>query len=112
MEMLSGANSADAVRPVDAGVRAVPQCVAVSMLLPGTLVTVCTRYSRYRLVVIDGCHVLVSGGDLPGQTEAFIVGGGDDGEKTGWIIEGLRLEFWTANTRLVTSAIQTVNVTR
>ena len=47
MEMLSGANSADAVRPVDAGVRAVPQCVAVSMLLPGTLVTVCTRYSRW-----------------------------------------------------------------
>jgi hypothetical protein len=91
----------------------VPHCVAVSLLLQGTLLTLHTKNSRYRLVVVDGeqCRVRVSGGDcFPEETEALVVGAGDDGERTGWIIEGLRLELWTTTGRVLTSAIQSIDV--
>lgn len=88
----------------------VPQGIAVPLLLPGTLLTIHTRHSRYRIVVIDGCRVLVSGGDLPEQTEADLIGAGDDGERPGWIVQGLRLELWTSDTRLLTSAVEAIDV--
>ena len=106
VEPVTGGWSADSRPPV-------PHCVAVSLLLQGTVLTLQTKYSRYRLVVIDGerCRVRVSGGaSLPGETEAFVVGAGDEGERRGWIIEGLRLELWTTNGRVSTSAIQAIDV--
>jgi len=87
--------------------------VTVALLLPGTLLTLRTEHSRYRVAVLDGVRglVRVSGGVcFPEETEAVLVGAGDNGERAGWIIEGLRLEFWSADRRVITSVVRVIDV--
>ncbi len=88
--------------------------VALPLLLPGTLVTLHTRNTCYRLVVIDGAErrVQISGGKLfPDGTEAELIGATDDeGVKVGWIVEGFQLELLTARGPVLTSTVESVDV--
>jgi hypothetical protein len=89
--------------------------VAVQLLLPGTLVTVRTRNSQYRLHVVDGRtrQVTVSGGWVfPVGTEAELLGalGADGSPRLGWIIEGLQLQLLTKGGPVLTSVVESVEV--
>ena len=88
--------------------------VALPLLLPGTLVTVHTRNTCYRLVVIDGSErrIQISGGKLfPESVEAELIGATDDeGVKVGWIIEGFQLELLTHRGPVLTSTVESLDV--
>ena len=88
--------------------------VALPLLLPGTLVTLHTRNTCYRLVVVDGSErrVQISGGKLfPENTEAELIGATDDeGVKVGWIVEGFQLELLTNRGPVLTSTVESVDV--
>lgn len=88
--------------------------VALPLLLPGTLVTLHTRNTCYRLVVIDGAgrRVQISGGKLfPESTAAELIGATDDeGVKVGWIVEGFQLELLTDRGPVLTSAVESIDV--
>jgi hypothetical protein len=89
--------------------------VALPLLLPGTMVTVRTRNTRYRVVVVDGParQISISGGRLfPDSTDVQLLGSlvGADGVKVGWIVEGLQLELLTKNGPVITSLVESVDV--
>jgi hypothetical protein len=88
--------------------------VALPLLLPGTLVTLHTRNTCYRLVVIEGAErrVEISGGKLfPDSTAAELIGATDDeGVKVGWIVEGFQLELLTDRGPVLTSVVESVEV--
>jgi len=88
--------------------------VALPLLLPGTLVTLHTRNTCYRLVVIDGSErrVEISGGKLfPESTAAELIGAIDDeGVKVGWIVEGFQLELLTERGPVLTSTVESLDV--
>src|SRR5262245_52510400 len=89
--------------------------VAVPLLLPGTLVTVRTRNSLYRLHVIEGRtrQVTVSGGWVfPVGTEAEVLGalGADGSVRLGWIVVGLQLQLLTKGGPVLTSVVESVEV--
>jgi hypothetical protein len=88
--------------------------VALPLLLPGTLVTLHTRNTCYRIVVIDGSErrVQISGGKLFSEsTEAELIGAiDDDGVKVGWIVEGFQLELLTGRGPVLTSTVESVDV--
>ena len=85
-------------------------------LLPaGTQLSVNTRNSRYRLLMLDGsgCHALVQGGRyFCEETEARIEGATCLGSslRVGWICLGLRLELSVNGKRIVTSRVRAINV--
>lgn len=88
--------------------------VALPLLLPGTLVTLHTRNTCYRLVVIDGSErrIQISGGKLfPESVDAELIGATDDeGVKVGWIVEGFQLELLTNRGPVLTSTVESVDV--
>ena len=88
--------------------------VALPLLLPGTLVTLHTRNTCYRLVVIEGSErrVQISGGKLfPENTPAELIGATDDeGVKVGWIVEGFQLELLTERGPVLTSSVESIDV--
>ena len=88
--------------------------VALPLLLPGTLVTLHTRNTCYRLVVIDGSErrVQISGGKLfPENTDVELIGAIDDeGVKVGWIVQGFQLELLTERGPVLTSTVESVDV--
>jgi hypothetical protein len=88
--------------------------VALPLLLPGTIVTLRTRHTCYRVHVIDGSRrrVTITGGKLfPDSTEAELLGATDDeGVKVGWIVEGFQLELLTDRGPVLTSAVESVDV--
>ena len=89
--------------------------VALPLLLPGTVVIMQTRNTRYRFVVTDGParQVSVSGGRLfPQSTDVQLLGAldSDDGVKTGWIVEGLPLQLITPDGPVITSLVESVEV--
>jgi hypothetical protein len=89
--------------------------VALPLLVAGTLVTVHTRNTVYRLVVVDGSslRVAVTGGRLfQHSTEAAVLGAIDDdgNPKIGWIEEGRRLELHTDSGPVITSVVESVGV--
>ena len=88
--------------------------LALPLLLPGTHVTLHTRNTCYRLVVIDGSErrIHISGGKLfPENVEAELIGAADDeGVKIGWIVEGFQLELLTARGPVLTSTVESVDV--
>jgi hypothetical protein len=88
--------------------------VALPLLLPGTLVTLHTRNTCYRLVVIDGSErrVEISGGKLFAEsTAAELIGATDDeGVKVGWIVEGFQLELLTDRGPVLTSTVESLDV--
>ena len=81
--------------------------VALPLLLPGTLVTLNTGNTSYRMEVVNGSQrrVRISGGKLfPESTEAELIGATDDeGVKVGWIVEGFQLELLTDRGPVLTS---------
>lgn len=88
--------------------------VALPLLLPGTVITLHTRNTCYRLEVINGSErrVTITGGKLfPESTEAELIGATDDeGVKVGWIVEGFQLELLTGRGPVLTSAVESVDV--
>jgi hypothetical protein len=96
-------------------VPAVRRPVAVPMLLPGTMVTVHTRNTRYRLTVVDGParQISISGGRLfHRNTDVQLLGAldGEEGVKDGWIVEGLQLQLLTSAGPVITSVVESVEV--
>lgn len=89
--------------------------VAVPLLLPGTMVTVRTRNTLYRLTVVDGParRISICGGRLFARnTEVELLGALDaeEGLKPGWIVEGLQLQLMTSAGPVVTSVVESVEV--
>lgn len=89
--------------------------VALPLLLPGTVVLVQTRNTRYCFVVVDGParRISISGGRLfPQSTDVELLGArdGEDGLKAGWIVEGLPLQLITPDGPVVTSVVEAVEV--
>src|SRR4051812_24980334 len=88
--------------------------VSVQSLEAGTVLTVHTRRSHYRLVVLESPrHVLLSGGALcPEPVEATLVGATASGSmvKSGWIGIGLRLELRVGRNRWTTSRVKNVTI--
>ena len=97
---------------------AVPEArhpVAVPLLLPGTMVTVHTRNTLYRLTVVDGParQVSICGGRLFARnTDVQLLGAvdGEEGVKAGWIVEGLQLQLMTSAGPVITSVVESVEV--
>jgi hypothetical protein len=89
--------------------------VALPLLLPGTMVTVRTKNTLYRLTVVDGParQVSISGGRLfPNGVDVQLLGAvdGDEGVKDGWIVEGLQLQLITSAGPVITSIVESVEV--
>jgi hypothetical protein len=96
-------------------VPAVRHPVAVPLLLAGTMVTVRTRNTVYRLTVVDGParQVSICGGRLfPHNTDVQLLGAldGVEGIKGGWIVEGLQLQLVTSAGPVITSVVESVDV--
>ena len=97
---------------------AVPEArhpVAVPLLLPGTMVSVRTRNTLYRLTVVDGParQISICGGRLFARnTDVELLGAldGEEGVKPGWIVEGLQLQLLTSAGPVVTSVVESVAV--
>jgi hypothetical protein len=90
------------------------RCVALPLLLPGTVLTLNTRNTCYRLMVVDGSdrRITISGGKLfQESTEAELIGAVDDESvKVGWVVEGFQLELLTARGPVLTSTVESVDV--
>jgi hypothetical protein len=89
--------------------------IDVRSLPPGTLVTVHTHNSRYRLIKMDGTElsVLVQGGRLfPDLAEGRVDGSTFGGNllHVGSIDVGLFLELSVARERVVTSRVRSISV--
>jgi hypothetical protein len=81
----------------------------------GTVVNVHTRYSCYRLVVVDPeeRRALVTGGRLfVESTEVRVEGATAGGAaiKRGWLGIGLRLEMLNLDKRITTSVVQSLTI--
>ena len=104
-------------QPLDEFVRE-PGCsdgIDFQCLPPGTELHVDTRYSTYRLVVVDSDsgRATVTGGRLfPEPTEVRIEGAtaGGTAIKSGWIGIGLRLEMSSDTSRVTTSVVQSISI--
>ena len=133
MSNLHNEPSAQDVTPASAGTVGVvpPHCtlegfalepgcvdgVALEALEPDTVLIVRTRYSSYRLVVLDGAErrVLLTGGShFPESTEVRVDGAtaGGSSLKIGWIGVGLRLEMTAGRRRITTSRVESVTIER
>jgi hypothetical protein len=89
--------------------------VDVRALAAETIVSVRTRNSSYRLVIVEPetQRVLVSGGNwFPEPTDARVVGATHGGSmlKPGWIGVGLRLELRHMNQPITTSPVDAVTI--
>jgi hypothetical protein len=81
----------------------------------GAVVNVHTRYSSYRLVVLDPekKRALVTGGRVfPESTEVRVEGATSGGTaiRPAWIGVGLRLEMSNLSNRITTSVVQSVTI--
>ncbi len=89
--------------------------VALPLLLPGTVVSVRTKNTLYRLTVLDGParQISICGGRLfPRGADVQLLGAvdGDEGVKAGWIVEGLQLQLLTTAGPVITSVVESVEV--
>src|SRR5262249_54002445 len=89
--------------------------ISIDSLEAGTVLTVHTRHSRYRVVVLDGAEhrALVTGGSVfPTATEVRLAGATAGGSmlKIGWIGVGLRLELSIGRRRISTSRVRSVAI--
>jgi hypothetical protein len=89
--------------------------VDVRELAAGAIVTVRTRNSWYRLVMVEPVtqRVLVSGGDwFREPTDAQLVGstGGGSMLKPGWVGVGVRMELRHRNQPITTSVVDAVTL--
>jgi hypothetical protein len=84
-------------------------------LLPtGTQLSVNTRNSRYRILILDGsgCALVQGGHYFCEETDARIEGATSNGRalRVGWICLGLGLEFSVRGKRIVTSRVRAINI--
>jgi hypothetical protein len=90
------------------------RCIAMPLLLPGTVLTLNTRNTCYRLMVVNGSErrVTITGGKLfQESTEAELIGAVDDESvKVGWVSEGFQLELLTGRGPVLTSTVESVDV--
>jgi hypothetical protein len=89
--------------------------VALPLLLPGTMVTVRTKNTLYRVNVLDGParRISIFGGRLfQCKTDVVLLGAvdGEDGVKPGWIVEGLPMQLVTSAGPVITSVVESVDV--
>jgi hypothetical protein len=89
--------------------------VAMDALEFETRLLVRTRYSQYRLTVLDGesGEVLIEGGNLlHGVTPATLNGAtaGGCAMKLGWIGVGLRMELSVGGVRVTTSPVRSIEI--
>ena len=89
--------------------------IDVRQLRRGTIVTVQTRHSIYRCVIVDARRRIASvqgGGGFEKQTVARIDGSTEGGSpmKMGWIGLGLRLELSAGRQRAVTSPVIAIEI--
>lgn len=89
--------------------------IAIDPLDFGARILVRTRYSQYRLTVLDGPSgdVFIEGGNLlQGSTPARLTGAtaGGTAVKLGWIGVGLRMELNVAGVRITTSPVRSVEI--
>jgi len=91
-----------------------PRSVDLQSLPDGTVLTMHTRNTCYRMLVLDGWarRVQITGGRLfADTTEAEVVGAkGEEGVRHGAIVEGLQLELSTRHGPVITSMVETVAV--
>jgi hypothetical protein len=81
----------------------------------GTVLTVGTKHSCYRFVIVDPSARLarVTGGSLFDQSTDVRIDGATVGGcmiKAGWVGEGLRLEFTAGARRITTSRVKFLSV--
>jgi hypothetical protein len=84
-------------------------------LTPLTTLFVWTENSLYRLVVADGCDVLLRGGSMfPEPTPARVDGARGRGTrlKLGWIGVGFVMEFHVGQTQFATSPVVAIATER
>jgi hypothetical protein len=89
--------------------------VAIDSLEFGTRLLVRTRYSQYKLTVLNGetGDVLIEGGNmLHGITPARVNGAtaGGSAMKLGWIGIGLRIELSVGGVRVTTSPVRSIEI--
>lgn len=89
--------------------------IAIESLEAGTVLTVHTRHSRYRVVVLDGarqCALVTGGSVFPERTVVRIEGAtaGGSALKIGWIGVGLRLELSMGRRRITTSRVCSITI--
>jgi hypothetical protein len=89
--------------------------LSLSTLAAGTIISINTRRSQYRVVLIDPRQgrALVTGAVwFPEPTEVRLVGATAGGSmlKTGWIGIGLKLEMSVGRQRITTSRVRSVTV--
>ena len=86
--------------------------IALQTLDAGVAVTVKTRRSSYRLVVLDSARqlVLAEGGIFLEPTVVRVSGATFGGStlKVGWILVGLRVEFGLGARQITSSPVQSV----
>jgi hypothetical protein len=82
---------------------------------PLTTIVVQTHNSRYRLLMTGGTSAIVQGGKFfPDPTPARIDGSGFGGSvlKTAWIGNGLKMEIFANDQRIITSPVLDVTLER
>ena len=89
--------------------------IALHSLPAGTAMTVCTRNSRYRFVVLDPAErrVIMSGSStVPEPREGRLEGttAGGSALRLGWIGIGFRLELSVDDRRITTSPVSSVTI--
>jgi hypothetical protein len=86
--------------------------IALPTLDTGVALTVKTRRSSYRLVVLDSARrlVLAEGGVFAEPTVVQLSGATFGGStlKVGWILVGLRVEFGLGTRQITSSPVQSV----
>jgi hypothetical protein len=92
-----------------------PRLVALPLLPDGTVLTLHTRNTCYRMLVVDGWarRVQITGGRMfADSTEAEVVGAKDEHgvRHGGTIVEGLQLELSTPHGPVITSMVESVAV--
>ena len=88
--------------------------IALQTLDTGVCLTVKTRRSSYRLVVLDNARrlVLAEGGIFAEPTVVQLSGATFGGStlKVGWILVGLRVEFGVGSKQITSSPVQSVMI--
>jgi hypothetical protein len=88
--------------------------VALPMLLAGTMISVHTKNTLYRLTVVNGParQISIIGGRLFPDSRDVTLLGALEGEdvKFGWIVEGLQLQLLTPDGPVITSVVESVEV--
>ena len=105
-------------RPTLDGFALEPGCakgIAVQSLEDGTVLSIHTKHSRYRVVILDSANqsALVNGGSLFTETTEVRIEGATAGGsvlKMGWIGVGLRLELSIGRQRITTSRVTSVAI--